>query len=94
MFIRLSVANNIKTTLLKTNNAKKFMKFVEERSQTTDKSIDRTLIAILTTTKFDGTRSMHDHVIEMTNIAARFKSLRMNVEENFFVQFFINSLLS
>ena len=37
---------------------------------------------------------MHEHVIEMTNIAARLKSLRMNVDGNFLVQFIINSLPS
>ena len=32
MYMRLSIANNIKTTLLKTDNAKEVLKFVEERS--------------------------------------------------------------
>ena len=39
MFMRMPVANNLKTTLLKTNNAKEFKKFVEERSQTANKSL-------------------------------------------------------
>ena len=64
------------------------MKFVEERSQIADKSLT------LTTIKFDGSHSMHEHVIEMTTIAARLKSLGMNVDENFLVQFIINSLPS
>ena len=51
-------------------------------------------MATLTTIKFDGSRSMHEHCIEMTNIAARLKSLGMNVDENFLVQFIINSLPS
>ena len=37
---------------------------------------------------------MHEHVIEMTNIVTRLKSLGMNVDENFLVQFIINSLPS
>ncbi|KAL5571095.1 hypothetical protein UlMin_020692 [Ulmus minor] len=94
MFIRLSVANNIKTTLHKTDNAKKFMKFVEEHSQTDGKSLAGTLMATLTTIKFDDSRSMYEHVIEMKNIAVRLKSLGMNVDENFLVQFIINSLPS
>ncbi|KAL5578694.1 hypothetical protein UlMin_011136 [Ulmus minor] len=94
MFMRLSVANNIKNTLPKIDNAKEFMKFVEECSQTADKSLARTLMATLTTIKFDGSRSMHEHVIEMTNIAARLKSMGINVDENFLVQFVINSLPS
>ena len=39
MFMRMSIANNIKSALPKTQNAKEFMKFVEERSQTIDKSL-------------------------------------------------------
>ena len=67
---------------------------MEESSQTVDKSLAGTLMGTLTTMKFDGSRTMHEHVIEMTNIAARFKSLGMEVEQNFLVQFIINSLPS
>ena len=48
----------------------------------------------LTNMKFDGSRTMHDHVIQMINIAARLKSLGMKVEQNFLVQLIINSLAS
>ena len=48
----------------------------------------------LTTMKFDSSRTMHEHVIEMTKVAARLKSLGMEVEQKFLVQFIINSLLS
>jgi len=51
-------------------------------------------MSILTTMKFDDSRTMHDHVIEMTNVAARLKTLGMAVNENFFVQFILNSLPS
>ncbi|KAG6530953.1 hypothetical protein ZIOFF_004722 [Zingiber officinale] len=94
MFMRMSIANNIKSALPKTESAKEFMEFVKERSQTADKSLAGTLMGTLTTMKFDGSRTMHEHVIEMTNIAARLKSLGMEVDENFLVQFIMNSLPS
>jgi len=94
MFMRMSIANNIKSALPKTESATEFMKFVEERSQTADKSLVGTLMSTLTTMKFDGSRTMHEHVIEMTNIAARLKSLGMVVDESFLVQFILNSLPS
>ncbi|KAG6532401.1 hypothetical protein ZIOFF_006241 [Zingiber officinale] len=94
MFMRMSIANNIKSALPKTESAKEFMEFVKEHSQTADKSLAGTLIGTLTTMKFDGSRTMHEHVIEMTNIAARLKSLGMEVDENFLVQFILNSLPS
>ena len=37
--MRMSIASNIKSALPKIDSAKEFMKFVEERSQTTDKSL-------------------------------------------------------
>ena len=50
-------------------------------------------MSTLTTMKFDGSRTMYEHVIEMTNIAVRLKTLGMTVNENFLVQFILNSLL-
>ena len=94
MFMRMNIANNIKSALPKTESATEFMKFVEERSQTADKSLAETLMSTLTTMKFDGSRTMHEHVIEMTNIAARLKFLEMAVDESFLVQFILNSLSS
>ena len=44
--------------------------------------------------KYDGSHSMHEHVIEMKNVEAKLKSLEMKVEQNFLVQFIINSLPS
>ena len=90
----MNIAGNIKTTLPKTESAKELLKLVEESSQTADKSLAGTLMGTLTTMKFDGSRTMHEHVIEMTNIATRLKSLGMEVEQNFLVQFIINSLPS
>ena len=46
------------------------MKFVEGRSQTVDKSLAGTLMSSLTTLKYNGSRTMHDHILEMTTLAA------------------------
>jgi len=85
IFMRMNVTNSIKTTLPKTDSAKEFMRLVGEHFQTADKSLARTLMSTLTTIKFDGSRTMHEHIIEMTNITARRKTLGMTVNENFFV---------
>nr|KYP35264.1 Retrovirus-related Pol polyprotein from transposon TNT 1-94 [Cajanus cajan] len=92
MFMRMTVADSIKTTLPKTESAKEFMGFVGEHSQTTNKSLVGTLMSTLTTIKFDGSRTMHEHVIVMTHITTRLKYLEMAVNENFLVQFILNSL--
>ncbi|KAL4596624.1 hypothetical protein ACB092_12G176100 [Castanea dentata] len=73
MFMRMTIANNIKTTLPKTNNAKEFLSNVENRFKTVDKSLVETLMAKLTTMKFDGKHGIQEHAIEMTNLAAQLK---------------------
>ncbi|RVW36528.1 hypothetical protein CK203_072903 [Vitis vinifera] len=40
---------------------------------------------------FDGTRGMHEHILEMSNLAAKLKALGMNVDESFLIQFILNS---
>lgn len=49
-------------------------------------------MAELTTMKFDSVSEMNKHVFDMTNLDARLKTLGMNVDENFIVQFILNSL--
>jgi hypothetical protein len=86
----MTVENNIKSTLPTTKNAKEFLKSVEEHFRTADKYLPRTLMAKLTTMKFDGMCGMHEHVLQMTNLAAQLKTLEMNVDEFFLVQFILN----
>ena len=90
--MRMAIANNIKTTLPKTDNAKEFISNVEDRFKTADKSLVGTLMTKLTTIKFDGKRGIQEHAIEITNLAAQLKTLGMNVDELFLVQFILNSL--
>jgi hypothetical protein len=52
------VTNNIKSTIPQTKSAKEYMQFVEECFHSTDKTLDGTLMAELTTIKFDGSRTM------------------------------------
>ena len=94
MFMRMIVVNNFKSTFKKNESTKEFMKLVEEcsQSESVDKSLVGTLMFTLTPIKFDGSRIMYEHIVEMTNIAAILKSMGMEVNENFLVTFILNSL--
>jgi len=70
----MTIADIIKTTLPKIDNAKEFMGLVGEHSQTTNKSLAGILMSTMITMKFDDSRTMHEHVIKMTNIVARLKT--------------------
>nr|GEV57578.1 retrovirus-related Pol polyprotein from transposon TNT 1-94 [Tanacetum cinerariifolium] len=93
-FMRMTIPNNIKSTRLgiKNQNAKDFLKLVEEKIRYANKALAGTLMAKLTTMKFDGSKSMQQHVFDMTNIATRLKTLGMNVDDSFLMQFIMNSL--
>ena len=57
-----------------------------------NKSLTSKLMAKITTMKCDGSKGMQYHIIDMTNIATRLKSLGLAVEDSFLVQFILNSL--
>nr|GEW81012.1 hypothetical protein [Tanacetum cinerariifolium] len=92
--MRMTIANNIKYTLpsIENQNAKDFLKLVEEKFCSADKALAETLMAKHNTMKFDGSKSMQQHVLDITNTAARPKTLGMNVDDSFLVQFIMNSL--
>ena len=50
----MTIANNIKSTLLESLIAKEYLKLVEERFHSTDKSLAETLMIELMTMKYDG----------------------------------------
>ncbi|XP_057975374.1 uncharacterized protein LOC131162792 [Malania oleifera] len=91
-FAAITDSNNIKTAIPKTESVKEFLKFVGERSQIADKSLAGIFMGTLTTMKFDDSRTMHEHVVEIKNIVAKLKTLGMDVNKNFLVQFILNSL--
>ena len=82
-FMQMTIANNIKSTLPENVTALEYLKLVEEHFRSADKSLAGILMAKLTTMKYDGSRSMQQHVLDMTNIAARLKILRMTVDDSF-----------
>ena len=70
--MRIIVANKIKSNIPQTESATKYLKFVKEFFHSDDKSLAGTLMAKLAIMKFNGSRGMQNHIIEMTNIATRF----------------------
>ena len=92
MFIKMTIANNIKTSLPQTANASELLTAVKERFKSADKSLAGTLMAELTTMKYDGSRGVQQHILNMTDKAAKLGTLGMKVDESFLVQFILNSL--
>ena len=51
-------------------------------------------MAELTTMKYDGQKGIQQHILNMTEKAAKLKALGMGMDESFLVQFVLNSLPS
>ena len=94
MFMRMTITNNIKTSLPQIEFSSKFLKSDEERFKRVDKSLTGTLMAELTTMKYDGHKGIRQHILNMTEKAAKLKALGMGMDESFLVQFVLNSLPS
>ena len=94
MFMRMTMANNIKTSIPQINSAMELLTTVKERFKSADKSLAGTLMEKLTTMKYDGNRGVQDHIFNMIDKAAKLGALGMQVDESFLVQFILNSLPS
>jgi len=92
--MKITLAENVKLYMPKTEDAKEFMKKIKEYSQLdiTDKSIVSDLMNEFLTKKFDWSQPIHDHVTGMADIATKLKSMGMDVGKSFMVQFIMNSL--
>ena len=88
----MTIASSIKSTLPERVIAKEYLKLVEECFRSADKSLTGTLMAKFTTMKYDGSLSMQQHILDMTNITARLMTLGMKDDDSFLVQFIMNSL--
>ncbi|KAI5422733.1 hypothetical protein KIW84_045956 [Lathyrus oleraceus] len=75
--MRMTMDENVKPFIPNTENAREFMKNVKEYSnyEITDKYVMGNLMSELTTKKFEWSQSIHDHVTQMGNLAAKLKSL-------------------
>ncbi|KAF7154829.1 hypothetical protein RHSIM_Rhsim01G0099400 [Rhododendron simsii] len=92
MFMKMTIANNIKTSLPHNTNALGYLKAVEDHFKSADKSLAGTIMAELTTMKYDGNRGVQEHILNMSDKAAKLATLGMKVDESFLVQFILNSL--
>lgn len=90
----MTIVENIKSMISKTNNVKSFMKLAKSMSYSdaVDKLIDGILIGILTTLKFDSSRIMHEHLTKMINITIILRPIIIKIDESFLMTFIMDSL--
>ncbi|RDX71090.1 hypothetical protein CR513_49603, partial [Mucuna pruriens] len=72
-FMRLTMVANVKSSMSKTNDARKFMKLVKEYSQSD--IIDKSILGTY--------KPIYAHLTKMSNLAAKLKSMGMKFQVNY-----------
>nr|XP_027082427.1 uncharacterized protein LOC113704753 [Coffea arabica] len=92
MIVKSKIAKHIRKSIPDSDRARVFLASVEQQFQTSDKALAGTLMATLTTTKYNGVCGVREHIMELNNIAEQLKGMDITIFESFLVQFILNSL--
>ncbi|KAL0405197.1 UNVERIFIED_CONTAM: hypothetical protein Slati_3833600 [Sesamum latifolium] len=69
-----------------------FLKAIEDQYVRSDKALASTLMKRLSNMKYNGSRSVREHIMQMRDIAAQLKPLEVDISESFMVHLILNSL--
>ena len=91
MFIKSSIGKSICRSIYERAKVKEYLKAIEQQFETSDKTLASTLMTKMCSMKFNGTKGVYEHIMEMRDIAAQLKSLEIEMSESFLVHFILNS---
>ncbi|XP_016459201.1 uncharacterized protein LOC107782778 [Nicotiana tabacum] len=92
MLIKAHISQSIRGSITNSDNVKAYMKAIDEQFVSYNKALASTLMKRLSSMTFDRSRTVREHIMEMRDIAAKLKSLEMDMSESFLVHFILNSL--
>ena len=69
MFIRSHIGKSIRGSIPDCAKAKEYLKAILDRFETSDKALASTLMAKMCSMKFNGIKSVCDHIMQMRDIA-------------------------
>lgn len=92
MLIKSHISQSIRGSIPQSNKVKNYMRAIEEQFVSSDKALASTLMNKLSGMKHNNPRSVREHIMEMRDIAARLKSLEIEISESFLFNFILNSL--
>ncbi|GJY51525.1 UBN2_2 domain-containing protein [Tanacetum coccineum] len=92
MIMKNSISIAIRGAIPDSENAKEFLKSVEEQFKGSSKANASTLILKMLTTKYDGLSGVREHIMMMNDMASKLKGMDMEISEGFLVHFIMTSL--
>nr|CCI55442.1 PH01B031C15.25 [Phyllostachys edulis] len=94
MIMKTSISVGIKGAIPDSENAKEYLASIEEKFKGSTKVYVSTLIQRLLSTKYDGSSSIREHIMMMTDMAGKLKGMDMDISDGFLVHFIMTSLPS
>jgi hypothetical protein len=92
MIMRLSMDKTIKNSIPQCDNAKDYLAAVSKKFVVFDKAEKSNYMRLLTTTTYDGTTGVREHVMRMTNLAMRLRDMKVDIPDSYLVWLILESL--
>ena len=92
MYIKPKISAGICGSIERHENVRELLKAIDEQFVTLDKPLASTLIMKFTSLKPTGIRGVRKHIMEMKDIVAQLKKLKVEMFESFLVNFILNTL--
>ena len=92
MIIKSSIIESIRGAIPDSNTAKEYLSKVEDQFKGSSKIYASTLIRRLVEEKYNPTGSLIEHIMKKCHMAAKLKSLEMEISDGFLVHFIMSSL--
>ncbi|XP_027157958.1 uncharacterized protein LOC113759580 [Coffea eugenioides] len=94
MLIKSHINQSIRGSIPDCDRVKAYVKAIDEQFVSSDKALASTLMKKFASMTLDKSKSVHKQIIEIRDIAAKLKSLKVEISESFLVHFILNSFLS
>ncbi|XP_073025106.1 uncharacterized protein [Primulina eburnea] len=92
MFIKTKISAGKRGSVDQHNNVKELLKAINEQFQSSDKALASTLIMEFSSLRLTSVRGVREHIMKMRDIAARLKTLEVEISETFLVHYILCTL--
>lgn len=92
--IKNTIAKQFKATLTSYEDAKSCIDVLEQQFKVSAKSIGASLWSRLANLRYDGSKGVREHIVEIVNLAEKLKEAKMTMSNELLSQIILNSLPS
>nr|XP_043639191.1 uncharacterized protein LOC122610262 [Erigeron canadensis] len=92
MTVKNSIPLGLRGVIAESEKVKTYLKSVDDYFKGSSKALASSLMLKMLTLKYDGSSGVHEHIVKMSDMENKLKTLEMEVSDNFLVHFIMTSL--